>query len=140
MAEYVANTIQTVLTNQNILFTDTTVCGNNSIVHREGSGLVTLKGITTQARARYKITFGANIAIPDGGTVEAISIALAVNGEPVQSTTMITTPTATAAFNNVASSIYLDIPCSCCYQISVENTSTQTIDVQNANLIVERVA
>lgn len=140
MAEYIANALQSVNTNQNILFTDTVVCGNNSISHREGSGLITLRGITCQCRARFKITFGGNIAIPTGGTVEAISLAISINGEPIQSTTMIVTPSAMEEFNNVSSSIFIDIPSGCCSNIGVENTSSQTISVQNANLIVERVA
>ena len=141
MAEYTATTLQTVLTNQNVLFTETAVCSNNnSITHREGSGLITLRGITNQCRARFRVTFGGNIAIPTGGTTEAISLAIAINGEPVQSTTMIVTPAAATEFFNVSSSLFIDVPAGCCAQISVENTSTQTIDVQNANLIVERVA
>lgn len=68
------------------MFTDTAVSGNCSIVHRAGSGLVTLRGATNQRRARFRISFGANIAVPTGGTVEAISLALAINGEPVQAT------------------------------------------------------
>ena len=138
--ELTANALQTVEANQNVLFTDTVVCGNCSILHRDGSGLVTLRGITNQCRARFKVTFGANIAIPTGGTVEAISIAIAINGEPVASTTMIVTPAAVEEFSNVFSAIYLDVPANCCSQISVRNISTQAIDVQNANLIVERVA
>ena len=141
MAEFTANAIQNVGVNQNILFTDTAVCGNNSIVHREGSGLITLRGITaTQCRARFKVTFGANIAIPEGGTVGPISITIAINGEPISSTRMIETPAAAEEFNNVSRSVNIDIPAGCCSQISVENTSTQAIDVQNANIIVERVA
>lgn len=140
MAEYIANALQSVNTNQNILFTDTVVCGNNSISHREGSGLITLRGITCQCRARFKITFGGNIAIPTGGTVEAISLAISINGEPIQSTTMIVTPSAVEEFNNVSSSIFIDIPSGCCSNVGVENTSSQTISIQNANLIVERVA
>ena len=138
--ELTANALQTVEANQNVLFTNTVVCGNCSILHRDGSGLVTLRGITNQCRARFKATFGANIAIPTGGTVEAISIAIAINGEPVASTTMIVTPAAVEEFSNVFSAIYLDVPANCCSQISVRNISTQAIDVQNANLIVERVA
>ena len=138
--ELTANALQTVEANQNVLFTDTVVCGNCSILHRNGSGLVTLRGITNQCRARFKATFGANIAIPTGGTVESISIALAINGEPVASTTMITTPAAVEEFSNVFSAIYLDIPVNCCSQISVKNISTQAINMQNANLIIERVA
>lgn len=139
--EITANAVQTVAANQNVIFTDTVVEGSCSIVHREGSGLVTLRGLTNnQCRARFRVSFGGNIAIPTGGTVEAISLALAINGEPVSTTTMISTPAAVEEFNNVFSSIFLDVPRMCCYQISVQNISEQDIDVQNANLIIERVA
>lgn len=138
--EITANALQTVAANQNVIFTETAVCGSNSIIHREGSGLTALRGITNQCRARFKVFFSGNIAIPTGGTVEAISLAISVNGEPVGPTTMIVTPAAVEQFFNIASAIYLDVPCGCCSQISVENVSTQPINVQNANLIIERVA
>lgn len=138
--EITANAMQTVAVNQNVLFNETAISGSCSILHREGSGLVTLRGLTNQCRARFKVTFGANIAIPEGGTAGAISLALAISGEPVNTTSMIVTPAAVAEYFNVASSIYLDVPKNCCLTIAVENTSTQAIDVQNANLIVERVA
>lgn len=138
--EITANAIQTVAANANVIFTDTTVCGNCSIMHREGSGLVTLRGLTNQCRARFRVSFGGNIALPTGGTVGPISLAIAVNGEPVATTTMISTPAAVEEFNNVFSAIFLDVPKGCCSQISVRNISDQPIDVQNANLIVERVA
>ena len=127
--EITANAIQTVAANQNVLFTDTVVCGNCSIMHREGSGLVTLRGLTNQCRARFRVSFGGNIAIPTGGTVEPISVALAINGEPVATTTMISTPAAVEDYNNVFGAIFLDVPCNCCSQISVRNTSTQDIEI-----------
>ena len=138
--ELTANALQTVEENQNVLFTDEVVSGSCSILHRNGSGQVTLRGITNQCRARFKAFFSGNIAIPAGGTVEAISLALAINGEAVESTTMIQTPAAVSEFANVASAVYLDVPAGCCVTISVRNTGAQAIDVQNANLIVERVA
>lgn len=139
--EITANAVQVVAANQNILFSDTAVAGNCSIVHREGSGLVTLRGLTTtQCRARFRVTFGGNIAVPTGGTAGAISLALAINGEQVATTTMISTPAAVAEYSNVASSVFIDVPAGCCQTISVKNISTQAVNVQNANLIVERVA
>lgn len=138
--ELTANTLQTVAANQNVLFTEIAVKGNCSISHRDGSGLVTLRGITNQCRARFKITFGANVAIPEGGTVAPISLAIAVAGEAIGPTTMISTPAAAEEFNNVFTAIFLDVPAGCCYTISVRNISEDAIDVQNANLIVERVA
>jgi hypothetical protein len=121
--EITANAIQTVNENANVLFTDTVVCGNCSIMHRDGSGLVTLRGLTNQYRARFRVSFGGNIAIPTGGTVGPISLAIAVNGEPVATTTMISTPAAVEEYQNVSSAIFLDIPKGCCSQISVRNIS-----------------
>lgn len=138
--EIIANALQTVEQNQNVLFTDTVTKGNCSIAHRVGSGLVTLRGITNQCRARYKVSFGGNIAIPTGGTVGPISLAIAIDGEAIAATTMIETPAAVEEFNNVYSSVFVDVPHDCCLTVTVTNTSTQAISVQNANLIVERVA
>lgn len=140
MAEFTANAVQTVGVNQNVLMTDTPVCGNCSIIHRDGSGLVTLRGITNQCRARFRAYFNGNIAIPATGTVDPISVSIAINGEPVASSTAIVTPAAVSDYFNVSSSLFINVPAGCCAQVSVENTSTQAVDIQNANLIVERVA
>ena len=138
--EITTNAVQTVNANQNILFDQTAVKGCPSIVHREGSGLVTLRGLGTQCRARFHISFGANIAVPTGGTAGAISAALSISGEPVPTSSVIVTPAAVDQYNNVYASLFVDVSKGCCLTVAVENTSTQAISVQNANLIVERVA
>ena len=138
--EIIAVAAQTVAANQNVLFTDSVTSGNCSITHRDGSGLVTLRGTTAQCRARYKVSFGANIAVPTGGTAEAISIALSIDGEPVGASTMTVTPLDVEDYNNVFGALFIDVPKGCCMTISVQNINTQAILVQNANLIVERVA
>ena len=78
--------------------------------------------------------------MPTGETVGPISLAISINGEPVLTSQMISTPAAVEEYNNVSSSLYVDVPIGCCNQISVENTSTIPVNVQNANLIIERVA
>ena len=138
--EVIGNALQTVDVHQNVIFPSTAVPGGNTILHREGSGLVTLRGITNQCRARFRVTFGANIAVPTGGTVGPISLAISLNGEPVVETTMISTPAAVEQFNSVSRSLFLDVPSGCCTQIAVQNVSTEAINVQNASLIIERVA
>lgn len=140
MAEYTAVSSQNVAANGNVVFTNTAVKGSNCIQHREGSGIVTLRGITNQCRARYFVDFSANIAVPTGGTAGAISLAIAISGEPVLSSQMISTPAAVAQFNNVSTGIYVDVPKGCCLNIAVENTSGVAIDVANANLVVTREA
>lgn len=139
--EITANALQTVALNQNVLFTETPVSGNCSMMHREGSGLVTIRGLTSQQnRARFRVSFGGNIAVPEGGTPGPISLAISLEGEPIDTTQMIVTPTVAEAFFNVFGAIFLDVPAGCCASVAVKNTSTQPIDVQNANLIIERVA
>ena len=139
--EIIANAVQTVPANQNVYFTDTVICGNLSMTHRDNSGLVTLRGITSsQCRARFMVTFGGNIAIPTGGTVAPISLAIAIEGEEVPSTTMIVTPAAVEQYFNVKSSVFIDVPKGCCLNVSIKNTSDEDILVQNANLIITREA
>ena len=139
--EITANAAQTVAVNQAVLFTETAVPGNYSMMHREGSGLVGLRGLPNgQLRARFLVEFGANIAVPTGETVGPVSLAIAINGEPIPTSSMISTPAAVEEYNNVSASIYIDVPIGCCSQVSIENISTIPVSVQNANLIVERVA
>ena len=133
--EITSAALQTVANGQNVLFTETPVSGSACVVHREGSGIITLRGQTNQCRARYRVSFGANIAVPDGG----ISVALALNGEPLAASTAIVTPTAAAAFFNVSLDTFVEVPRGCCVTVAVENTSGADISVQNANLIAERV-
>lgn len=141
MAEYSAVAIQTIATDDNVLFSNGARCCKKGYVeHRDDSGVFFLKGITNQCRVIYKVSFGANIAIATGGTVEPISIALTINGEPLGNATAIVTPTAVGDYFNVFVSTFIDVPYGCCVSVSVENTSATTdIDVQNANLIIERV-
>lgn len=140
MAEYTNAAVQTVAANQPIIYGQTAVHGAGCIVHREGSGIVTLRGLTNQCRARFLVHFGGNIAVPTGGTAEAISVAISLAGEALAASTAIVTPAAVENYFNVAVETYVDVPRGCCLNVAVENTSTQAIEVQNANLIVTREA
>ena len=145
--ELTAHAVQTVQYGGNVLFTDAPVrCNRGYVVHRDGAGIITLRGANCQCKTRYKVTFGGNIAIATGGTVDAISVAIAIDGEPLPSTTMTVTPAAVGDFFNVSRTVFIDVPCGCCLTIAVENTSTTAagvaipIDVIAASLTIERVA
>lgn len=140
MAEFSNSNIVSVAAGQNLPLTETAVSGPACIVHREGAGVVTLRGLTNQCRARFKVSFGGNIAIPTGGTVEAVSVALAINGEPLTSATAIVTPAATDNYFNVFVAAFIEVPRGCCVTVALENTSTQAVSIANSNLIAERVA
>lgn len=140
MAKFTAFALQEVAAGQNVQFVDDVICGGESIIHRQGAGLVTLKGATNQCRARYRVSFTGNIQIPTGGTVEEISLAFSINGEPITGTQAIVTPAAVEQLWHVSLIDHIDVPRGCCFTIAVQNTSDQVIEVQNASLIVERIA
>lgn len=139
--EITAIASQTVVSGDNVLFSETPVLGNCSIIHREGSGLVTLRGLTHQCRARFKVSFNGNIS-QTAGTLAPLTAAIALNGEAISSTVMSAVPAALNDIWNIASSVYIDVPAGCCATVSVKNTSAaaSTVAFVNSNLIVERVA
>lgn len=142
MAEFVTTATQTVALNQNVLFTDSATCSRScNIMHRGGSGIVTLRGSNVPCNpAKYEVNFSGNIAIAEDGTVEPISVAIALEGEPLYASTAIATPAAIGDFWNVSTTAIISVPCGCCYTVAVENASeTTAIDVANANLTVSRV-
>ena len=141
MAEFTSVVTQTVAAGQNLPLTETATKAPACIVHRAGSGLVTLRGLTSgQCRARFKVSFGGNIAIPAGGTAGPVSVALAVGGEALNSATAIVTPAAVENYFNVFVAAFIEVPRGCCVTVAVKNTSTQAANIANSNLIVERVA
>ena len=140
LAEFTNSNIVSVASGQNVPLTETAVNSKPCIVHREGSGLVTLRGLTNQCRAVFKISYGGNIAIPTGGTVEAITAALSINGEALASATATVTPAAVENYFNIYVSAQVCVPKGCCVTVGMRNTSTQAVNFANSNLTVERVA
>lgn len=151
MAEFTYNPIQLVQPNQVVLLNTTIRCPKGYVLHREESGIVTLRGIVNNPcaeYARYQVTFNGNIAVPEGGTAGPIAVAIAIDGEPILTSRAIVTPTVADAYFNVTSTAIITVPKGCCFNVSVENvteivapaTAAQAINVQNANLVVTRIA
>lgn len=151
MAEYTYNPIQLVEPNQNVILNNNIPCNRGYVLHREESGIVTLRGIVNNSQccfARYQVTFNGNIAVPEDGTVGPIAVALAIDGEPIQTSRAIVTPAAVDEYFNVTSTAFVTVPRGCCFNVAVENVSfgataadpATAINVQNANLTVQRVA
>ena len=148
MAEFSANQLQTVNPGETVIFTESPVpCRRGLIRHRDDTGNFLLVGYIPrqygcrcqrQQDANYLVDFGANIAIPTGGTVAAISLALSVDGATVPASNMIVTPAAAEQFFNVSRAINVAVFGGCCESLAVRNTSTQPILVQNANIIISR--
>lgn len=149
MAEFAYNPIQLVEPGQNVLLNTVIPCNKGYVFHREQSGILILRGIVNSNAcfARYQVTFNGNIALPeDAAAVVPISIALSVDGEPIPTSRAIYTPAAVDEYGNVTSTAIITVPRGCCFNVSVENTSSfvdgiaPAINVQNGNLTVSRVA
>ena len=149
-AEYLANTVQSVALNGPIIFSASIPCTRGYVYHEDETGVFILRGITNgQCYATYQVTFNGNIAIPTGGAVTPIAVAVTVNGEPRVTSRAIITPAAVDEYGNVTSTAIIKVPKGCCFSLSVEYvqatddptvTPTPIIDVQNANLVVNRIA
>jgi len=146
MAEYVYNPIQVVQPGQSVLLNDSVPCNRGFVLHRNESGLIILRGAgNTSCFNRYQVTFNANIAVPTGGTVGPIAVALAVDGEPFLTSRAIVTPTVVDSYFNVTSTAIITVPRGCCFTVSVQNVSegataaAPAINVQNANLTVAKL-
>ena len=149
MAEYLANTLESVDLNNPIVFTASIPCTKGYIYHEDETGIFTLRGITNNCFARYQITFNGNIALPEGATVTPIAVAITVNGEPRPTSRAIFTPAAAEEFGNVTSTAIVTVPRGCCFSLSVRavngttdpaDTPAPTIDVINSNLVISRIA
>ena len=150
MAEYLANTNQLVALNAPVIFTASIPCTRGCVYHEDETGIFILRGITNHCFARYQITFNGNIAIPTGGAVTPIAIALTVNGEQRPTSRAIFVPAAVDTFGNVTSTAIVTVPKGCCFSLAVEyvdatvddptTTPTPTIEVENANLVITRIA
>lgn len=138
--EVIANELQTVEVNDSILFQTALSSSNPSIIWRAGSGLVTLRGLGPQFRARFRVAYHANVALSTGAEVAPVELAIRINGEGVASSRTISTPAAVEDFNSVSASTLIDVPAGCCTQITLANIGTTSIDVQNVSMTVERVA
>ena len=149
-AEYLANAVQSINLNAPAIFTASIPCAKGYVYHEDETGIFILRGITcNQCVATYQVTFNGNIAIPEGGTVTPIAIAITINGEPRLTSRAIFTPAAAEDYGNVTSTCIVKIPKGCCFSMSIEYipasadptvTPTPVIEMQNANLVINRIA
>lgn len=149
MAEYLANAVQAISLNQPAIFTASIPCRNGFVYHEDETGIFILRGRTPNCFARYQVTFNGNVAIPTGGAVTPIAVALAVNGEPRLTSRAIFTPAAVDTYGNVTSTAIITVPQGCCFTLSLRYVAadedpatvpTPVIELQNANLTINRVA
>lgn len=153
--EYIAPA-QTVALNSPILFNDSIPCSQGRIYHDDGNGTFQLRGVNHQGcpcgcrrLTEYQVTFVGNVAVPTGGTVGPIAVALTIGGEPIGSSRAIVTPAAVDEYGNVTATKIVKVPWNCCPSLSVEYVNgsvddpafvpTPVISVVDGNLTITPV-
>ena len=152
MAEYLAVNEQQVNLGEPVIFTASIPCTKGLVYHEDDTGIFILKGITANqcnCFARYQITYNGNIAVPEAGELTPIGLVISINGEGRPSSKAIYTPAAVDEYGNVTCTCIVTIPRGCCFSMAVRYVSsvndetvtpTPVINVQNSNLVINRVA
>lgn len=150
MAEYLANAVQNVALNSPILFSASIPCTKGYVYHEDETGIFILRGCTNNCFARYQVTYNGNIAVPEGGDVTPIAVAVTVNGEARPTSLAEFTPQAVDEYGNVTSTAIITVPKGCCFSVSVRYvdatvddptvTPTPAIEVKNSNFVITRIA
>lgn len=146
MAEYSASA-QTINPGEAVVFNTVDPCNRGLVRHRDNTGSFLLSGWLpnfmngcrcTKRSAQYRLDFGANIAVPTGGTAGEISVAFMVDGATVPYSTMKVTPAAAEEYFNVSRAMEVPIWRGCCETVTVINTSDQPILLDNGTLTISR--
>ena len=149
MAEYlVLPGVQTVANATPTPMNASIPCRKGYIIHEDGTGIFILRGITQNCSAKYLVRWNANIAVPEGGTVGPIAMAIVLNGEPIFATRAIATPTAVDQYFNISVEKEVIVPKGCCFNIAVEpvtayNDTTApaaAINIQDGRFGITRTA
>lgn len=151
MAKYLTSADQNVALNSPIPFDIVSIPCNKGCVVPITTGVLTLKGDTSNRFARYEVTVQANVSIPTGGAVTPVALAITLNGVAIPDSVAIVTPAAVEDVWHINTSATVTVPCGCCVSVSAEYvdateddaavTPTPSIFVRRlASLTVNRVA
>lgn len=142
MARYLTATDQNVALNSDIPFDVVSIRCNKGCVIPLAVGVLTLKGGSTQP-ARYDVTLQANVAVPTGGAVTPLALAITLNGVPIADSVAIVTPAAVEELWHISTSTTITVPCGCCVSVSaayVDATEDDAATTPTPSIFVRRRA
>lgn len=142
MARYLTATDQNVALNGDIPFDVVSIPCNKGCVIPLAVGILTLKGGSNQF-ARYNVTLQANVAIPTGGVVTPLALAITLNGIPIADSVAIVTPAAVEDLWHISTSTTITVPCNCCVSVSaayVDATEDDAAVTHTPSIFVRRRA
>lgn len=143
MARYITSTDQNVALNNTVPFDIVSIPCNRGCVIPITTGVLTLKGNTSNRFARYEVKLQANVAIPEGGAVTPIALAITLNGVAIPDSVAIVTPIAAEEFWHINTSVTITVPCDCCISVSaayVDATEDNASVTPTPSILVRRQA
>lgn len=143
MAKYITSADQNVALNGTIPFDIVSIPCNKGCVVPITTGVLTLQGSSTNRFARYEVSLQANIAIPEGGAVTPIAVAITLNGVAIPDSVAIVTPAAAEDVWHVNTTATITVPCGCCVSISavyVDATEDDATVTPTPSIFVRRLA
>lgn len=143
MARYITSTDENVALNGTIPFDIVSIPCNKGYVIPITTGVLTLRGNTSNRFARYEVTVQANVAIPEDGEVTPIAVAITLNGVVISDSIAIVTPAEVGEYWHINKSIPITVPCGCCVSVSaayVDATVDDAATTPTPSLLVRRGA
>ena len=143
MAEYLTSTDDFVALNGTIPFDIVSIPCNKGNVIPLTTGVLTLKGNTSNSIARYEVNVQANVAVPEGGELTPVAIGITIGGVVVPESVAIYTPQAVDEYGHINTSITVTVPCGCCVSVSaayVDGTEDDAAVVPTPSILVRRRA
>lgn len=143
ISKYITSTDQNVALNNTVPFDIVSIPCNRGCVIPITTGVLTLKGNTSNRFARYEVKLQANVAIPEGGAVTPIALAITLNGVAIPDSVAIVTPVATEEFRHINTSVTITVPCDCCVSVSaayVDATEDDASVTPTPSVLVRRRA
>jgi hypothetical protein len=129
------STAQTLASGASLTFDTTNMKTGCAECHRKNTASVKL----CARPAIYQVYFSANVS---GATADtAVQLNLELSGDILPESTMVATPAATNAVNNVSAMVPVQNNCCDYDRITVTNTGTEAVTVNaNALLFIKRIA
>lgn len=143
MAEYITSSDVNVALNGTIPFDIVSIPCNKGCVIPLTTGVLTLKGNTSNKFARYDVRVQANVAIPEEGEVTPIAIGITINGIVVPESVAIYTPQEVEEYGHINTVIPVTVPCGCCISVSavyVDGTEDDAAVTPTPSIMVRRKA
>ena len=143
ISKYITSADQNVSLNGTFPFDIVSIPCNRGCVIPIATGILNLRGGSSNRFARYEVDLQANVAIPENREVTPIAVAITINRVPIPESVAIVTPAAAEDVWHINTSATITVPCGCCVSVSaayVDATEDDAAVTPTPSIFVRRRA